>query len=139
MAGRHRAVTGNVGGGTWLLSAHTANLKAAKEFLTWVTTADDYQVELAPGYPAYAPAAKNWLAKQDACGYYASDLAGALTGRGRPGLAGLGLRPVQPGGDLGGDRHARPDRRARPSSPCCRPGRTPIVNQARSTDTRSRQ
>ena len=36
--------TGNVGGGTWLLSAHSANLKAATDFLTWVTT-----VERLPG------------------------------------------------------------------------------------------
>ena len=58
------ASTGNVGGGTWLLSAHTAHLKAAIDFLTWVTTANDYQGKLAPGYPAYAPAAKVWLAHQ---------------------------------------------------------------------------
>ena len=28
--------TGNVGGGTWLLSAHSTHLKAATDFLTWV-------------------------------------------------------------------------------------------------------
>ncbi|HEX5404438.1 MAG TPA: ABC transporter substrate-binding protein [Pseudonocardiaceae bacterium] len=61
---------GNVGGGTWLLSAHSANLKAATAFLTWVTTADDYQAKLAPGYPAYAPAATVWLADQEASRYY---------------------------------------------------------------------
>lgn len=61
---------GNVGGGTWLLSAHSTNLKAATAFLTWVTTADDYQGKLAPGYPAYAPAAKVWLANQEASKYY---------------------------------------------------------------------
>ena len=34
----------------------------------------------------------------------------AAAGRGRKGLAGLGVRPVQPGVDLGRDHHARPDR-----------------------------
>ena len=65
---------GNVGGGTWLLSAHSANLKAATDFLTWVTTANDYQGKVAPGYPAYAPAAKTWLANQEASKYYADDI-----------------------------------------------------------------
>jgi ABC-type glycerol-3-phosphate transport system substrate-binding protein len=65
---------GNVGGGTWLLSAHSANLKAATNFLTWATTAGDYQAKLAPGYPAYAPVAKKWLAKQASSGYFAGDI-----------------------------------------------------------------
>jgi multiple sugar transport system substrate-binding protein len=69
---------GNVGGGTWLLSAHSKNLKEATDFLTWVTTSDDYQGKLAPGYPAYAPAAKTWLANQAKSGYYASDISGVL-------------------------------------------------------------
>ncbi|MEQ0564497.1 extracellular solute-binding protein [Amycolatopsis sp. NEAU-NG30] len=69
---------GNVGGGTWLLSAHSHNLKAATDFLVWVTTADDYQGKLAPGYPAYRPAAKTWLASQAASGYYAGDVTGPL-------------------------------------------------------------
>ena len=73
-AGDEPAV-GNVGGGTWLLSAHTANRDAAADFLTWVTTSDDYQGEEAPGYPAYGPAAKTWLANQASSGYYAGDIA----------------------------------------------------------------
>jgi multiple sugar transport system substrate-binding protein len=70
--------TGNVGGGTWLLSAHSAHLKDAVDFLTWVTTDDGYQVALAPGLPAYAPAASAWLANQARSGYYANDLAPVL-------------------------------------------------------------
>ena len=31
---------------------------------TWVTTNDAYQADLAPGFPAYAPAATAWLANQ---------------------------------------------------------------------------
>jgi ABC-type glycerol-3-phosphate transport system substrate-binding protein len=69
---------GNVGGGTWLLSAHSKNLKAATAFLTWVTTSDDYQGKVAPGYPAYAPAAKKWLGGQTSSGYYANDIAAPL-------------------------------------------------------------
>ncbi|AGL19188.1 ABC transporter substrate-binding protein [Actinoplanes sp. N902-109] len=68
------AVTGNVGGGTWFVSSHSKNLKAAESFVQFVTTADDYQVEVAPGYPAYAPAAEKWVKKQEASGYYATDL-----------------------------------------------------------------
>ncbi len=69
---------GNVGGGTWLLSAHSTNLKAATAFLTWVTTAPDYQGKIAPGYPAYAPAATTWLANQAAAHYYADDVSAPL-------------------------------------------------------------
>jgi multiple sugar transport system substrate-binding protein len=69
---------GNVGGGTWLLSAHSANLKAATDFLTWVTTSNAYQAEVAPGYPAYTAAAKAWLANQTSSRYYANDIAGPL-------------------------------------------------------------
>ena len=70
---------GNVGGGTWLLSAHSKNLKDATAFLTWVTTSDDYQGKLAPGFPAYNAAAKTWLSAQAASGYYANDPSAVLT------------------------------------------------------------
>ncbi|WP_413804883.1 ABC transporter substrate-binding protein [Streptomyces sp. OE57] len=73
-SGESRPSVGNVGGGTWLLSAHGAHLKAATAFLTWVTTSDDYQGEKAPGYPAYAPAAGTWLAQQASSRYYANDI-----------------------------------------------------------------
>jgi ABC-type glycerol-3-phosphate transport system substrate-binding protein len=69
---------GNVGGGTWLLSAHSAHLKAGTDFLTWVTTANDYQGKVAPGYPAYTAAARAWLANQASSHYYAGDIAGPL-------------------------------------------------------------
>jgi ABC-type glycerol-3-phosphate transport system substrate-binding protein len=68
------AVTGNVGGGTWFISSHSKNLKAAEKFAEFVTTADDYQVNLAPGYPAYAAASTKWVQKQESSGYYATDL-----------------------------------------------------------------
>ncbi len=73
------AVTGDVGGGTWFISSHSKNLTAAEKFAEFVTTADDYQVNLAPGYPAYAPAGAKWIAKQQASGYYATDLQAVVT------------------------------------------------------------
>lgn len=68
------AVTGNVGGGTWFISSHSKNLKAAASFVEFVTTADDYQVNVAPGYPAFAAAGDKWIKKQESSGYYATDL-----------------------------------------------------------------
>lgn len=73
--GEDTPTVGNVGGGTWLLSAHSAHLKAGTDFLTWVTTSEDYQGKEAPGYPAYAPAAATWLANQTSSGYYVGDIA----------------------------------------------------------------
>ncbi|MET8944829.1 carbohydrate ABC transporter substrate-binding protein [Streptomyces sp. NPDC004542] len=66
--------TGNVGGGTWLLSKRSAHLKAATDFLIWVTTDQAYQGKEAPGFPAYAPAAETWLKQQNASGYFAGDI-----------------------------------------------------------------
>ncbi|MGN5382421.1 ABC transporter substrate-binding protein [Streptomyces lasalocidi] len=77
-AGDTSPSVGNVGGGTWLLSAHSKNLKDATAFLKWVTTSDDYQGKIAPGYPAYAPAAKTWLKAQSTSGYYANDVSPTL-------------------------------------------------------------
>jgi ABC-type glycerol-3-phosphate transport system substrate-binding protein len=66
--------TGNVGGGLWLLSAHSAHLAEAVSFLEWVTTNDAYQADMAPGLPAYAPAASKWLANQQNSGYFANNI-----------------------------------------------------------------
>jgi ABC-type glycerol-3-phosphate transport system substrate-binding protein len=67
--------TGDVGGGLWLLSAHSAHLSAAASFLEWVTTSNAYQADLAPGLPAYAPAASAWLTGQQQSGYFANNIA----------------------------------------------------------------
>ncbi len=72
--GNSTAVTGDVGGGTWFVSSHSKNLAAAEKFVRFVTTADDYQVNLAPGYPAYASAGARWIAKQQSSKYYATSL-----------------------------------------------------------------
>lgn len=73
--GETAPATGNVGGGTWLLSQHSTHVKEAADFLKWVTTDNAYQGEKAPGFPAYAPAAEAWLKAQASTGYFASDLA----------------------------------------------------------------
>ena len=64
---------GNVGGGTWFASSHSANLDAVKTFLTFVTSDPSYQVDLAPGLPAYSAVADKWLAKQAESGFFTSD------------------------------------------------------------------
>lgn len=74
------AAAGNVGGGTWFISQHSANLEAAKKFLTFVTSDDRYQVDLASGLPAYQAAADKWLAKQAESGFFGDDFAQNVTG-----------------------------------------------------------
>lgn len=68
------AVTGDVGGGAWWISSHSANLKAAENFLRWVTSTDTYGSLLNPGYPAYVPAAQKWAQATQATGYYAGSI-----------------------------------------------------------------
>jgi multiple sugar transport system substrate-binding protein len=77
--GSAQPVTGDVGGGTWFISSHSKNLAAAEKFAVFVTTADDYQVDLAPGYPAYASAGSKWIAKQEASKYFATSLQPIIT------------------------------------------------------------
>jgi ABC-type glycerol-3-phosphate transport system substrate-binding protein len=71
--GESTAFTGNVGGGTWMVSAHSKNLKAATALTTWLTTSDA-NLASAPTYPAYTPGAKTWLANPANSSYYANDI-----------------------------------------------------------------
>ncbi|MGN8552921.1 UNVERIFIED_CONTAM: extracellular solute-binding protein [Microbacterium sp. SLM126] len=64
---------GNVGGGVWYASSHSENLEAVKTFLEFVTSSDEFQVELSSGYPAYASAAEGWLAKLADTGYFVNE------------------------------------------------------------------
>ena len=64
--------TGNVGGGVWMVSAHSKNLKAATALTSWLTTSND-NLASAPTYPAYSPGAKAWLANPANNSYYATD------------------------------------------------------------------
>jgi len=80
--GTNAPVTGDVGGGTWFISSHSKNLALATKFAEFVTTDDAYQVDQAPGYPAYASAGQKWIAKQQSSGYYATDLSAITTAGG---------------------------------------------------------
>ena len=73
--GETTASTGNVGGGVWLVSAHSKNLKSSTDLATWLTTSDDNQAS-APTYPAYTKAATAWLANPVNRDYFATDVSG---------------------------------------------------------------
>jgi ABC-type glycerol-3-phosphate transport system substrate-binding protein len=73
--GESTAATGNVGGGVWMVSSHSANLKASSDLVTWLTTSDENQAT-APTYPAYTQAAKAWLANPANKDYFANDVSG---------------------------------------------------------------
>ncbi|MFI5879683.1 ABC transporter substrate-binding protein [Streptomyces sp. NPDC051554] len=73
--GESTAATGNVGGGVWMVSSHSANLKASSDLVTWLTTSDANQAT-APTYPAYTQAAKAWLANPANKDYFANDVSG---------------------------------------------------------------
>jgi ABC-type glycerol-3-phosphate transport system substrate-binding protein len=77
-AGQNGTYTGDVGGGAWIVSAHSKNLNAASALATWMATANAYQA-IAGTYPAYKPAATAWLANQAKTGYFADDVAPAFT------------------------------------------------------------
>jgi hypothetical protein len=74
-AGSKQAWTGDVGGGLWILSSHLkgAQLQAAANVLVGLATSKVSQ-NLSQGYPGYVPAAKSWIAEQDASGLFASPL-----------------------------------------------------------------
>jgi ABC-type glycerol-3-phosphate transport system substrate-binding protein len=69
--------TGDKGGGLWFISSHSKNLKAAADVVTWLTTSNTVQAS-APTYPAFAPAAKAWLANPANTKYFANDVAPAF-------------------------------------------------------------
>jgi len=71
--------TGQVGGGPWIVSRHSKNMKAAGDFVTWETTAFNAKGKDArPGYPAYGPLADEWLADQAKNPFFAADPGPAL-------------------------------------------------------------
>ncbi|MGV9701868.1 ABC transporter substrate-binding protein [Streptomyces sp. NPDC003483] len=75
--GESTVSTGNVGGGVWMVSSHSANLKASTDLATWLTTSDANQAT-APTYPAYTKAAGAWLANPANSGYFANDVSDAF-------------------------------------------------------------
>jgi hypothetical protein len=66
-----------VGGGIWMISSHSTNLKAAEDLTTWLTTSDDNLAD-APTYPAFVQGAKAWLANPTNKNYFASDVSPAF-------------------------------------------------------------
>ena len=72
-AGQATPTTGDVGGGTWMVSRYSKNLAAAAALVEYMSTADAYQVT-APTYPAYRPAATAWLTAQAKQRYFAADV-----------------------------------------------------------------
>jgi ABC-type glycerol-3-phosphate transport system substrate-binding protein len=68
-------VTGQVGGGPWIVSKHTKNVAAAIDFVKWATTSSTVKSKvgaLSPGYPSYGPAAVTWLASLNKDTYFAA-------------------------------------------------------------------
>ena len=77
--GDSTATTGQVGGGPWIISRHSKNIKAAADFVIWATTVfNPTGTDTRPGYPAYGPLADSWLAAQATNPYFASDPTPAL-------------------------------------------------------------
>jgi ABC-type glycerol-3-phosphate transport system substrate-binding protein len=72
-AGQSQTYTGNVGGGIWMVSSHSKNIKAATALATWLTTSNQVLAD-APTYPAYVPGAKAWLANPTNKDYFADDV-----------------------------------------------------------------
>ncbi|QJU52557.1 ABC transporter substrate-binding protein [Herbiconiux sp. KACC 21604] len=71
-------VTGNVGGGVWYGSSHSANLEGVAKFLEFVTSSDD-AVKLTSGLPAYQSAADTWLTDQASSGFFVGDFKSAIS------------------------------------------------------------
>jgi ABC-type glycerol-3-phosphate transport system substrate-binding protein len=68
-------VTGQVGGGPWIVSKHTKNAAAAIDFVKYATTSFAVKSKvnaLSPGYPSYAPAATKWLTALNKDPYFAA-------------------------------------------------------------------
>lgn len=70
-------VTGNVGGGVWYASSHTANPDAVKVFLQYIVSNE--KTAGTGGLPAYKAAADAWLEAQASSGFYAGDFKAAIS------------------------------------------------------------
>jgi ABC-type glycerol-3-phosphate transport system substrate-binding protein len=75
--GDARTYTGQVGGGPWIISRHSRNLKAAADFVIWATTVFNplptTRADARPGYPAYGPVANRYLASLARDPYFAAN------------------------------------------------------------------
>jgi multiple sugar transport system substrate-binding protein len=64
---------GGQGGAAWAVSRHTQNPELAIDLVTWLATANEYQVDLAPTYPAFKPPAEEWVTRIAGNPLYAND------------------------------------------------------------------
>jgi ABC-type glycerol-3-phosphate transport system substrate-binding protein len=71
--GQSTTYTGDVGGGIWMISSHSTNIKGATAVAEWLTT-NTGALASAPTYPAYGPAAKAWLANPANKDYFAANV-----------------------------------------------------------------
>jgi ABC-type glycerol-3-phosphate transport system substrate-binding protein len=75
--GDARTYTGQVGGGPWIISRHSKNIKAAADFVIWSTTAFNplptTRADARPGYPAFGPVASRYLGSLGKDTYFAAD------------------------------------------------------------------
>jgi ABC-type glycerol-3-phosphate transport system substrate-binding protein len=74
-------VTGQVGGGPWIVSKHTKNVAAAIDFVKYATTSPAVKSKvdaLSPGFPSYGPAAVTWLKSLDKDPYFAAPEGAAM-------------------------------------------------------------
>ncbi len=71
--------TGQVGGGPWIISRHSTNMKGAADFVVYATTEfNPTGADTRPGYPAYGPLADKWLSALATNPYFAADPTPAL-------------------------------------------------------------
>ena len=74
-------VTGQVGGGPWVVSKHTKSVAAAIDFVKFATTSLAVKSKpgaLSPGYPSYGPAATVWLKNLNKDPYFAAPPGAAM-------------------------------------------------------------
>jgi multiple sugar transport system substrate-binding protein len=69
--------SGAQGGGIYVVSRHAKNMAGAVDVAQWVSTSNEYQTT-SPTYPAYKPAAAEWLAKVKKDKWYAEDPSAVL-------------------------------------------------------------
>jgi hypothetical protein len=76
-ANEKSVTTGQVGGGPWIISRHSKNIKAATDFVIWSTTVFNplptTRADARPEYPACGPVANRYLASLAKDSYFAAD------------------------------------------------------------------
>lgn len=70
--GTSKAYSGNAGGGIFMVSSHSENIKGAAKIVQYMTTNNSVQ-SAAPTYPAYGPAAEAWSKRVALEGFYAEN------------------------------------------------------------------